>query len=310
MNSRRRLLLRLAQAVVTIGLLVLVWRVMDGSDAARVLLTADPRWLLAALLALTAHTLLAAERWRVTARALGIVITLRHAWREYYLSQLVNQTLPGGVVGDAGRAVRSRGQAGLSIAAQTVIVERVAGQIAVLVVMDVAFAITAAVPEGPEWPSWLLMTVVAMTAVGLLGLGLVLVAGKLPGRVGKLMTDFTSAAAIALVGRPVILRQVVLSTGTTACILAAFALCARSVGLNLPVAAVVTLVPLILLTMLVPITVSGWGLREGAAATLLPLVGATASASLAASVAFGIIGLLTVVPGVVILWRQSQGHPK
>ncbi|MBX9719541.1 MAG: hypothetical protein K2X36_11995, partial [Microbacteriaceae bacterium] len=75
----------------------------------------------------------------------------------------------------------------------------------------------------------------------------------------------------------------------------------------LPLAAIVTLVPIILLTMLVPITISGWGLREGAAAALLPLAGATASASLAASVVFGLVGLVAVLPGLLRVWARPRG---
>jgi len=306
MSRRRRALLRLAQAVVTLGLLVLLWQVADGADAARVLLAADPRWLLAALLALTLHTVLAAERWRLTAGALGLELSRWHAVREYYLSQVVNQTVPGGVIGDAGRAVRSRGRAGLTIAVQAVVVERLAGQIAVLGVMVVAFAVTTAAPGGLEWPAWVLTLAAAITAGGLVGLGLLVAAGRVPGRFGQRMTELARTAAIALAGRQVIVRQVVLSAGTTACILAAFAFCAQAVGLTLPIAAVLTLVPLTLLTMLIPITISGWGLREGAAAALLPLVGATASASLAASVAFGIVALIAVLPGAPVVWMRAH----
>ena len=96
-----------------------------------------------------------------------------------------------------------------------------------------------------------------------------------------------------------------LSAGTTACILVAFWASAAAVGLSLSFAAVVTLVPLILLAMLIPITISGWGLREGAAAALLPLAGATVSESLAASVVFGLVGLIAVLPGFATLWLLS-----
>ena len=70
--------------------------------------------------------------------------------------------------------------------------------------------------------------------------------------------------------------------------------------------AVLTLVPLVLLTMLIPITISGWGLREGAAAALLPVAGAAASASLAASVTFGLVALVAVLPGAAVVWLRSH----
>jgi uncharacterized membrane protein YbhN (UPF0104 family) len=301
----RRALIVTAQAVVTIGLLVLLWQIADGADALQVLLSANPWFMLAALAALTLHTALAAERWRLTAGALGLSLSRGHALREYYLAQLVNQTVPGGVVGDAGRAVRSREQAGLTIAAQAVIVERFAGQVAVLATMIIAVAVIALVPGGLEWPAWMLALATTITLVSLAGVGLLLAARFVPGRFGTRVAELSRTAAIALVGRRVWLPQLVLSAGTTASILAAFAFSALAVGLSLPFGAIVALVPLILLTMLIPITVSGWGLREGAAAALLPLAGAAMSESLATSVLFGLLGLVAVLPGAVVVWTSS-----
>ncbi|MDX2026769.1 lysylphosphatidylglycerol synthase transmembrane domain-containing protein [Microcella sp.] len=298
----RRALIVGAQALVTVGLLVLLWQVADGRDAAAVLLGVNPWWLAVALVALTVHTVLAAERWRLTAGALGLPLGRWHALREYYLAQLVNSTVPGGVVGDAGRAVRSREQAGLTVAAQAVVVERFAGQVALLATMTIAVTVTALAPGGLEWSGWMLRLAATITLVSLAVVGVLLAARWLPGRVGPRMAELSRTAAIALVGRRVVLAQLALSAGTTACILIAFWASAAAVGLSLSFAAVVTLVPLILLTMLVPITISGWGLREGAAAALLPLAGATASASLAASVVFGLVGLAAVLPGLLVVW--------
>ncbi|MDX2026761.1 lysylphosphatidylglycerol synthase transmembrane domain-containing protein [Microcella sp.] len=302
----RRALIVGAQALVTIGLLVLLWQVADGRDAVAVLLGVNPWWLAVALVALTLHTVFAAERWRLTAGALGLPLGRWHALREYYLAQLVNSTVPGGVVGDAGRAVRSREQAGLTVAAQAVMVERFAGQVALLATMTIAVTVTALAPGGLEWPAWMLGLAATITLVSLAVVGVLLAARWLPGRVGPRMAELSRTAAIALVGRRVVLAQLALSAGTTACILIAFWASAAAVGLSLSFAAVVTLVPLILLTMLVPITISGWGLREGAAAALLPLAGATASASLAASVVFGLMGLVAVLPGLLVVWSRPR----
>jgi len=302
----RRALIVAAQTLVTFALLALLWQVADGADAVRVLLSANAWWILAALAALTLHTFLAAERWRLTAAALGPTLDRGHALREYYLAQLVNQTVPGGVVGDAGRAVRSREQAGLTIAAQAVIVERFAGQAAMIATMVIAVTITTLVAGGLEWPGWMLGLAATITLVSLAGLGVLLVAGLVPGRFGTRVSELARTAAIALVGRRVVLPQLALSAGTTVCILAAFGFSALAVGLSLPFGAIVTLVPLMLLTMLVPITISGWGLREGAAAALLPLAGAAVSESLAASVLFGLLGLVAVLPGAAVVWMSSR----
>jgi uncharacterized membrane protein YbhN (UPF0104 family) len=295
-----RPLIRALQVAVALGLLAVLWQVADGRAALGHLAAADPLWLAAALLALTAQTVLSALRWRLTAGQLGIALDRRTALREYYLSQIVNQALPGGVLGDAGRAVRARAQAGLLASGQAVLFERLAGQAALLVLFAAAVLGTLAVPGGFDWPGWLLPPVLGGLG-GAAGVVLVLRLGgpRLPGRAGRAMAGLGAAFLRAVWAPGVRARQAAMSLGTALCNIAAFAFCAAAVGLTLSPAAALVLVPLILFTMLVPITVSGWGLREGAAAALLPLAGATASEGLAASVAFGLAVLVAALPGAV-----------
>jgi uncharacterized membrane protein YbhN (UPF0104 family) len=71
--------------------------------------------------------------------------------------------------------------------------------------------------------------------------------------------------------------------------------------------AMLTVVPLILLAMIVPLSVAGWGVRESAAAMLFPVVGASAEAGLAASVAFGLVFLSVTLPGgAILLWDMRR----
>lgn len=301
---------RALQILVAATLLALLWRAADGPEAARSIAAADWRWLAFALLALTVQTILSALRWRLTARQLGIGLDLRDAIGEYYLSQIVNQSLPGGMVGDAARAVRSRGQAGLVAAGEAVVFERLAGQIAIFTVMSLAFVATLAVPGGLDWPPWLALPVALLIAAGISLPVLVLAGAHVPGAAGRAVRTLRSALHTALATRAALPGQIALSVGTTVCNLLAFAVCARAVGVDLSFAATAALVPLILFTMLIPISVSGWGLREGAAAALLPIAGATASGGLAASIAFGLTVVVSVLPGALLLgvgWRPGGG---
>jgi uncharacterized membrane protein YbhN (UPF0104 family) len=301
-----RSLVRLGQLTITVALLALIWRVADGSESARIIATADPRWLLAGLVVLTLQTVLSAIRWRITAAQLGIQLPAMHALHEYYLAQLVNQAIPGGVVGDAARAARSREEAGLLAAGQAVILERLAGQIAMFVTMAAAFLVTSGLSGGFDWPAWLVPPMVMILGIGaalpFAFFGLMYV----PGRWGAVVRQIGQTMQIALAGKEILASQVALSIGTTACNLAAFAFCARAVGVVLPPVVIVSLVPLILFTMLIPFTISGWGAREGAATVLLPLAGASAAQGLAASVAFGLVLMVAVLPGFVSLWLRSR----
>jgi uncharacterized membrane protein YbhN (UPF0104 family) len=117
----------LARAVrVSVSLAVLATVALTvGSDEMLARLTeANPALLAAAFLALNLQTLLCAVRWRLTAAQVGQQIGRRDAVTEYYLAQLINQVVPGGVVGDVGRANRARHSGGLILAGQAVALER------------------------------------------------------------------------------------------------------------------------------------------------------------------------------------------
>ncbi|MCL3883238.1 lysylphosphatidylglycerol synthase transmembrane domain-containing protein [Marivita sp. GX14005] len=299
---------RLAQIAVAAGLMALLWHAADGPEAARALAAAHWGWLGLAFLALSLQTVLSALRWRLTARQLGITLGAGHAIAEYYLAQIVNQSLPGGMVGDAGRAVRARGQAGLIASGQAVVFERLAGQIAMFAALALGFGATLLLPGGFDWPRWLAVPVALLLAGGAALPFVFYAATRLPGGAGRAAGRLWQALRVALASRRALPGQVGLSIGTAMCNLAAFAFCARAVGISLDPAAIAALVPLILFTMLIPISISGWGLREGAAAALLPLAGASASAALAASVAFGLVFIAAVLPGLVFLLRARPNQ--
>lgn len=297
-----RWLVRLGQVGITLGLLALIWRAADGPEAVRSLAASHWGWLSLGVVLLSVQTFLSALRWQFTAGRLGIELGTGQALAEYYISQVVNQSLPGGVIGDANRAVRSRGRGGLVAAGQAVVFERLTGQMALFATFGVSFVVTLVVPGGLVWPRWLIVPVVLFLMIGLCLPFLVQGAIYVPGPVGLAARQVRASFLKSVVARPALTRQILLSLGTTLCNLSAFAVCARAVGVDLGMAAISGLVPLILFAMVIPISISGWGLREGAAATLFPVAGATASDGLAASVAFGLVLIATVLPGFLLVW--------
>ncbi len=300
-------LLRALQIAVAAGLLLWLWHVADGAAAVERLASANPFWLLAAGALLTLQTVLSALRWRLTASQLGIVLDRWTALREYYLSQIVNQALPGGVLGDAGRAVRARGQAGLLASGQAVVFERLAGQIAMYLMFLAAFIATLLVPGGFDWPRWLLIPVLTFFLCGLALPVLFWFVTRIASF--RALSRLATAFAHAVIAPPVRWRQLVLSLGTALCNIAAFASCAYAIGVEISATALVALIPLILFTMVIPITMSGWGLREGAAAVLFPVAGASASDGLATSIAFGMVILASALPGVVFVGVTAPPNP-
>jgi uncharacterized membrane protein YbhN (UPF0104 family) len=300
---------RLLRLALPVALLALLWHLADGPAVLARLAGSDPAWLLAALVMTNLQTLLSALRWRLTAARLGLPLSLGSAVGEYYLGALVNQTLPGGVLGDAARAVRSR-QNGLRIATQAVVIERLTGQIALLLVTLTGLALTLALPAAlPLPPAAARLPLILAAAAGALMLALWAVARLWPRLSQRLAREFWQPFRRAVLARAVWPRQATLGLAIVGCNLLTFDFCARATGTALPPLALLTLVPLILTAMLVPLSVSGWGLREGAAAGLLPLAGIAPEAALAASVAFGGVILAGSLPGALVLARRGRADP-
>ena len=130
--SRR---VRVAGGAVVL-LVVLAW-VGPGPfvDAVR---AAGPLALVAALLVTAGTTLCCAIRWRALSRRWGADLPLRDAVATYYRSQVLNATLPGGVVGDVGRAVRH--------GTVPVVADRGLGQVVQVAAAAVAMLSTVSVP--------------------------------------------------------------------------------------------------------------------------------------------------------------------
>jgi len=290
--------------LVPLVLVTLVVSMVGTGEVLSRLRSAEPGWILAALAACAAQTLLSALRWRLTAGRLGARIPLGDAVSEYYLSSLVNTTVPGGMVGDAVRAVRTRGAAGLERAAQAVVIERLAGQIAVGSVLLLGLAVSGRAEL--HWIAAIAACVAAVLGTGVHAVGRARAERILPPMVRR----FLAAIRQSWFDRRTACLQVALSILIVAVNIAAFVLAARATGVTIPPADALLAVPLILAAMLVPLSVAGWGYREGAAAAAFPLIGTSAAAGVSASVVFGAVMLGASLPGLaVLLVRKGAMQP-
>lgn len=87
-------------------------------------------------------------------------------------------------------------------------------------------------------------------------------------------------------------------------ILAVYAL-ALSVNLNLDFDVFLVAIPPIFLLTIIPISLAGWGVRESAMVGILVLVGAAKSGVLAISILYGLILIISSLPGAYF-WTMSK----
>lgn len=285
---------RLLRVVVSLGLLALVaWR-LDAGDIGRRLAHLDPRWAAAALLLSVPQVALAAWRWRFTAGRLGIDLPFGEALREYYLAIFLNQVLPGGVMGDVSRAWRhARVQEGPVVRA--VVLERASGQVAMVAAAALSLLV---LPSAAGLDPRLAVGAAALLAGGV-ALALVLAP-----RLG--WKDARRDLRATLLGPEVVVPQLGASALLVGSFVAIYVMGARAVGVGTPTSVLAPLVSPVLMSMLIPTSIAGWGVREAAAAGLWSVVGLTAEDGVAISAAYGLIVLISSLPGALVLLTSAR----
>lgn len=83
---------------------------------------------------------------------------------------------------------------------------------------------------------------------------------------------------------------------------------ARDLGYPLSLYAVLFVLPTVFLLASLPISFAGWGVREVAFVSLFKFFGLTNEQALSLSVAYGLVGLLSVTPGLLLYF--FEGKPK
>lgn len=279
-----RVLLAAGQAVAGLVLLAMLFRVL-GTDAVRsavgILTPATVALALGAGLVATAAQ---AHRWRLVARSRATPIGFREALGECWASGLVNLLLPGGVTGDAVRVLRRRRRGdSWPGAGGSVLGERLAGTSVLL-----AAGVVPALAVG----GWL---------AAALGLGAL--------AVGTVAWRSTS-------GAPARDRAGVwaLSVLAWACYQGLFLLAAVRTAPQETLANLWGTTVLGLAGMSVPVGVGGWGPREGITTLAAMAHGLPAGTGFAISIGYGLLALISALPGAVVLARwllpRRAGAPR
>lgn len=284
---------------VSAALLWLVFRYVDLSEVLVRLSGLRPGWVILGLALTVLQVAVLAWRWRFTAARLGMELPLSTAVSEYYLGILLNQILPGGVLGDLSRAWRhARADAPGGSAVRAVVLERATAQV---VMTLTALASVLWLPWAPVWArvSAGFLTVLVLAAVS------VWLSRPVTAASDSLLGRLSADAHEAVFAGGALAPQLVSALLVVASYIGVFLIAARALGVESPLVAVLPLVAPVLMTMLIPVSIGGWGLREAAAAALWSLSGLTAEDGAAISVTYGLIVLVSAAPGILVLMRAG-----
>ena len=278
-------------------MLLATW--IDGRALWNSLALLSPLAVLAALSLQISIVLTLGWRWRSIVAAVGQMATFGWAARLTFATTFFNMILPRSIGGDVGRIWLGR-QAGVDLRTglTVAILDRLAGLIGLGLLLCVSTILLPAswLPQGVRlcmvlsFPFILvsLWLIAAFSGVGvshwlaLQWLGDVATKAKLFLRQPRVLC---LAVVQSLIGHVMAVAIVFVS--------------ARGLNIPLTFGHALLLVPIILLTTMLPFSIGGWGLREAAAIMVLSLAGIAAESALALALIFGVTQLIVSGAGTL-----------
>jgi glycosyltransferase 2 family protein len=282
----------LARLAVTFGAAWLIYLHIDWAMLLDLLLRADPVRLALAGVVLSVQFVIMVWRWQFVIEILrGPAVAMGALAVALGRGMLIGQPLPSTLGGDVVRTLALSRRLGLAFAARSVICDRILA-LAVLVALVVATLPLFArlVEAGPAF--------IAVAAVSVSGLAAFLVflaqprwLAALP-RIGAYGTTMATDVRQVFAGgmRGQLIMVLALATHLLGILL--IHELAYAVAAPISLLDCLLIVPPALLISSIPISLAGWGVREGALAAGFVLVGGSSEAGVATSILFGLTGPL------------------
>ncbi|MGE3147543.1 MAG: lysylphosphatidylglycerol synthase transmembrane domain-containing protein [Pseudorhodoplanes sp.] len=298
-RHRKRILIA-TKLLVTVVALFALFSIVDRGMLVSRLHAMDGRIALVVVAAAVAQILLISIRWQLIIRHLRATPPpFRDTLTISYAGQFFGQVLPF-VAGDGLRAwlLNVKGFE-LRLAAESVMIDRAVGLFVLVLIALPPIWIAPILHDHPDIArpiAWLVSTLVA-SAVLVLAL-----AGPLHRFLGRwpvlnIVAEVDIRARdlfLSFLGIPVVLISLAVH-GLS--IFSVFVL-AHAIGMPLSLVDCFALVPIMLLSAMLPIAVGGWGVREGVAMAILPAAGYSSDAALLLSLLFGATLAIAALPGI------------
>jgi len=309
---RKAILLLLKLAVSGLLLYFALNLVNLGTVAGR-LSRIDPAWCALGVLVLLAQTFLVGLRWRRILNRCGADLPASRMIRFAMIANFFNQTLPSSVGGDAMRIWLVGKDTNWRVATYSVFLDRLAGLVMLAALVVVCL----------PWSLQLVTDPVGRSALLVLGLGSL---GAAAVFVGLAWEGFgilqrwsptrhlaaTATVAWQILRSPDALLPIGMQSLVVHLMTVVAAWCAaRAAGANLTLLDVLLLVLPVMLILVVPISIAGWGVRESAMVAAFTYAGLSQSDGLIISLLFGAGALLLgIVGGGVWIVTGKRGEPR
>ncbi len=304
----RQLILIAAKLTVSVALLCFAVSRMSFASIGNRLNRVELSWIAVAIVIALLQTGLSAIRWQRVALVCGAPLEPRQALRFTFIATFFNQALPSTIGGDAARIwLLAHAGAGWWKATCSVLLDRFIG----------VLALTALVAAGLYWSLGLIKNPVGQMMLVIVGLG-----GLSAGAAFLILGRWRSLERWRLTRRlaemATLARQMLFSTATgpqivilslliqVMTVLIAWSL-ARAAAAQFEVVQAFLLILPVMLIATIPISIAGWGVREGALVLAFSYAGLAEIDGLIVSVLLGGVLLAVGAIGGVVWLVNPEG---
>ena len=296
---------------ISIALVAFIINSVGIDRAVGHIINASPIWLLLAAFLVLLQVFIGAFRWQAVLKIYGDPLEYSQVFRFFYIGAFFNQALPSSVGGDAIRSYRAyKAGMGLGAAVGSVFLDRIATVLALVILVSVAVPFVAGSMSGNV--ETLKLSVMALLFVAVGGTIFLMFLDRMPEKLNRFRW-VGSMAAFAGDVRKVFLTPSIAGPLMFWAVLGHINLSIMvwvlsiGIGVDINLVDCLALFPLVLLIQTLPISIAGWGVREGAMVEVFAMVGVSAGGALAVSLLFGIIAAIMSIPGGW-LWISSREH--
>ena len=299
-------------AITAIVLAIMLSRI-SVAQVLDVIARVRPEMVVSVLVLLAADRAVMIWRWVILLRATGQRIATKSAAWIYLVSSFVGGFLPAGIGADLARAYTlSQRTSGTSAAAASVAVDRLLGLLSIVLVGIFGIVVGGRWTRGSR-DVWAFALAAALVAIGMAA---VLWADRwivlMPVRwtqttIGRRMQRLASALSEYREHRMALVSVSMLSIGVQLLRIVQAWLLGIGIGLTVPFAYYLFFMPIGLVALMLPISISGFGAPQGIIVWMLRPVGVADADAFALSTLIVLSGIVANLPGAWLYLRRAPG---
>jgi uncharacterized protein (TIRG00374 family) len=286
----------------SIGILWFLFNNFNLKETIQLVLESDKKFLALAILVLLFQIFLANFRWHKVLTSLEIIFSFSEVLRILWIGLFFYQILPSSMGGDAFRSYYIF-KSGFKIKTSiiSVLIDRVIGLIAL--VLFVISTLSIALDLIDQSSARIGVLIIAFSSF--ITLILLMVLDKLSINFKHLkffkgLHEFSMQSRALILSKSTGFKLILISLLIHLLSIFAIFLLSNSMKIELSFIGIMIIMPLASLLMTVPISIAGWGVREGVMVIGFGFLSVSPEAALAISLLYGLLMLITSLPGLVI----------